>query len=158
MLQFDAGWLGEAINMSREIVQQLILLAGVGQLVLAAASLTIPGVLGWRAELQKVRRLTRQVFWTYSGYIWATNVAFGLISAIFPDELLNGSSLAASVTGFIALYWGARCLIQWCWFDRRDAPQGWHVIVAEIALNFLFVALTAIYASACWQNLQGPIS
>lgn len=141
--------------MSPQILQAAIIIAGVGQLALAAASLAIPGVLGWRDELQKVRRLTRQVFWTYAGYIWATNVAFGLVSTLLPGELIAGSNLAACVTGFMAAYWGARCLIQWCWFDRSDAPQGWHVLIAEVALNILFVALTTTYAAASWFNLQG---
>lgn len=141
--------------MSPQHLQLAILLAGVGQLTLAAASLAIPAVLGWKAELQKVRPLTRQVFWTYAGYIWATNVSFGLISTLLPGDLIGGSKLAACVTGFISIYWCARCLIQWFYFDRRDAPQGWHVRVAEFGLNVLFVALTAIYAAACWFNLRG---
>jgi len=141
--------------MSLEILRQAIMLSGIGQLSLSAASLAIPAVLGWKTELRKVRPLTRQVFWTYAGYIWSTNVAFGLISALLSATLIDGSKLAACVTGFIALYWGARCLIQWFFFDRRDAPQGWHVRLAEFGLNVLFVALTATYAAACWFNLQG---
>ena len=58
----------------------LVLLAAIGQLVLIVASLAIPRVLGWRAETAKLRPLTRQVFWTYAAYIWATNLSFGLVS------------------------------------------------------------------------------
>ena len=56
----------------------LLILAGIGQLALALGSLTIPTVLGWREDTAKLKNLTRQVFWTYAGYTWATNVAFGL--------------------------------------------------------------------------------
>src|SRR5690349_14911641 len=40
----------------------LVVLAGIGQLALAVASLVLPRVLGWRAETAKLRPLTRQVF------------------------------------------------------------------------------------------------
>lgn len=143
--------------MSAEFLKSAVLLAGVGQLVLAAASLAIPSVLGWKAELMKLRPLTRQVFWTYAGYIWSTNVAFGLASVFMAKELLERSHLAACVTEFIALYWVARCVIQWCYFDRSDAPQGWHVRLAEFGLNGLFVLLTATYAAATWWNLHGGL-
>lgn len=139
--------------MMAQWLPKAIVCAGVGQLLLAAASLAIPSVLGWRSELQKVRSLTRQVFWTYAGYIWATNVSFGLVSTFLPSSLLDRSLLAACVTGFITLYWGARCGIQWFYFDRADAPSGWHVRLAEGGLNVLFVLLTWIYAIACWHNL-----
>jgi hypothetical protein len=95
------------------------------------------------------------VFWTYAGYIWSTNVAFGLVSAFLTEDLLDRSRLAACVTGVIALNWAARCLIQWCYFDRSDVPTGWPVRLAEFGLNGLFVFLTATYAAATWWNLHG---
>src|SRR5271165_4968232 len=98
----------------------LIFLAGVGQIVLAAGSLAIPRVLDWRADTARLRPLTRQVFWTYAAYIWTTNLSFGLLSALAPRALLDGSPLAAAVTGFIALYWSARLVVQFTYFDRSD--------------------------------------
>jgi len=51
------------------------------------------------------------------------------------------------VSGFVALYWGARLVIQFAVFDRDAAPSGWIYRVAECALVLLFVALTVIYAA-----------
>ncbi|MEJ7638990.1 MAG: hypothetical protein WKF75_13725, partial [Singulisphaera sp.] len=93
---------------------------------LVAASLAIPRALRWPEDLAKLRPLTRQVFWTYAGYIWSTNLAFGLVSTLAPGWLLDRSPLAGSVCGFITAYWGARVLIQFAYFDRSDAavPSG----------------------------------
>lgn len=129
--------------------------AGVGQLVLAAGSLAIPRVLGWAAETAKLRPLTRQVFWTYAGYTWATNLCFGLLSALAPGWLLGPGPLAGVVTGFIAVYWGARLVIQFAYFDRSDVPPGWGVPFAEAALVGLFPFLTVVYAAAAAANLVG---
>ena len=86
-----------------------ILLAGVGQLVIVIGSLAIPVVLNWKVDVAKLRPLTRQVFWIYAGYIWTTNLCFGLISVIGPNLLVDGTPLSAAVTGFIALYWAGQC-------------------------------------------------
>jgi hypothetical protein len=126
----------------------LILLAGVGQVVLAAGSLAIPWVLDWRADTARLRPLTPQVFWTYAAYIWAINLCFGLLSALAPCWLLDGSPLAAAVSGFIAAYWTARLIVQFAYFDRADLPAGTWPRLAELALVGLFAFLALTYGAA----------
>ena len=136
-------------------LRTLVVLAGVGQIVLSLASLAIPRVLGFAAETAKLRPLLRQMFWTYAGYILCTNLSFGLLSAFAPGWILDGSPLAAAVTGFITLYWSARVVIQFTYFDRSDAPAGAHVRLAEMLLVALFVYLVVVYALALSANLRG---
>jgi hypothetical protein len=135
MLREDRGMVG------------LLILAGLGQLALAMGSAAIPIVLRWREDTARLRPLTRQVFWTYAGYIWATNVAFGLLSAIAPRLLVDGSALARIIAAYITLYWGARVVIQFTYFDRTDAPPGRLTQLGEAALVGLFVYLTAVYGA-----------
>jgi hypothetical protein len=139
--------------MKPQFLAYLILLAGMGQLGLAAGSLAIPSILGWKRELEKVGTLVRQIFWTYAGYILTTNIAFGLISVAAPSALLQRSILSASVTGFIALYWLSRILIQFLYFKRSDFPSGRLYQTGEIALVSLFIFLTLVYGSAFLWNL-----
>ncbi len=136
----------------------LLVAAGVGQLALVAASLAIPLALRWPEDVAKLRPLTRQVFWTYAGYIWSTNLAFGLVSACAPGWLLDRTPLAGAVCGFIATYWGARLVIQFAYFDRSDAPQGALFAVGEAALVGLFVLLTLVYGSLAGRafGMLGP--
>lgn len=135
------------------MIESLLFAAGIGQLLLAAASLAVPRLLRWSEDLAKLRPLTRQVFWTYAGYIWATNVFFGLVSTALPGSLADRSPLAAALTGFIAIYWLARLAIQFAYFDRSSAPVGLRFQLAEFALVGLFVALTIIYGWAAIHNL-----
>lgn len=129
-------------------MRTLLILAGLAQLALVAGSFVIPRVLGWREETAKLRPLTRQVFWTYAGYILTAHLIFGLASALAPDLLLEGTPLARGVAGFIALWWGARLVIQFAWFDTAsERPPGLRFIVAEKALVLLFVGCTALYAT-----------
>jgi hypothetical protein len=128
-------------------MKTLLVLAGLGQLVLTLVSLTLPRILGWKEETAKLRSLTRKVFWIYAGYIWSTNVAFGLVSSLAPEWLLAPGSLARAVAGFIAIYWGARLFLQLFVLDRKDAPQGALFRAADAALTTLFLALTIVYGA-----------
>lgn len=123
----------------------ILIAAGAGQLGIAAGSLAIPAVLHWREDTARLRPLTRQVFWTYAGYIWSINVCMGAVSALKPQWLLELSGLARAVTAFIALYWSARVVIQFTYFDTSDAPSGVAVRVGEYALDCVFVCLAAVY-------------
>jgi len=126
-------------------MRELLIFAGLGQLGLAAGSLALPRILRWREDTQKLRPLTRQVFWTYASYIWVTNVCFGALSIAAPGVLLDHSPLARLVTGYIALYWGARLLVQLFYFDRSQAPPGALYKLADVALVGLFLGWTAVY-------------
>jgi len=126
-------------------VKLLLILAGIGQLVLAAGSLLLPRILRWGDDTRKLRPLTRQVFWTYASYIWVTNVCFGVLSTFAPDLLLDGSVLARVVASYVTAYWGARVLVQFFYFDRSAAPPGAVFKAAEVALVVLFVSLTVVY-------------
>jgi hypothetical protein len=124
----------------------LLVGAGLAQLILVVASLAIPRWLHWKEDVAKLRPLTRQVFWTYAAYIWTTNLSFGLLSTFCPQLLLDSSPLATAVCVFVALYWGARVVIQFAYFDRTDAPQGPFFVMGEVVLVTLFVGLTIVYS------------
>ena len=136
-------------------MKTLVMLAGIGHLLLAAGSLTIPGTLGWRSETAKLNLLTRQVFWTYAGYIWVAHICFGLVSTLTPHLLLDGSPLAAMVCGFIALWWLARLIIHFVWFDRSARPPGTIYQLAEAALVAFFAGCAGVYAVAAWIDIRG---
>jgi hypothetical protein len=133
----------------------LIILAGVSQLGIVTGSLAIPRVLRWREDLARLRPLTRQVFWTYAGYIWCTNLAFGLVSTFAPRWLLDHTPLAGAICGFIAIYWGARLVIQFTYFDRTDAPKGPLFSLAEAILVVLFLLLTLVYGALAVKHFRG---
>ncbi len=133
-------------------IQQFICLAGIAQICLAAGSLAIPAILNWKTELATVQPLIKQMFWTYAAYILVINLGFGLISLFDYAELINGSYISMLLTGFIAVYWISRILIQFLYFDRKYFPTGKWYILGEIALNVLFLFLSTVYTAACYTN------
>jgi hypothetical protein len=133
----------------------ILVAAGVGQLVLCAASPAIPVVLGWRAQVGVLPTLLRQVFWTYACYILGAHLAFGLLSVFGADLLLGGDGLAVVVSGFIACWWGARLILHWTTFDTAGVPDGNWTRLAELGLGALFLMLTLIYGAVFAFNLKG---
>ena len=126
-------------------MRTLIFLAGLGQLGLVCVSPVIPRLLHWKEEVAKLRRLTRNVVTTYAFYVLGTNLAFGLLSTFKPEWLLDGSGLARAVAGFISLYWGVRLILQFTYYDRKDAPSGIGFQIAEGALVTLFFFWACVY-------------
>ena len=141
-------------------LRELLILAGIGQLILTAASFAIPKAMNWSGELAGVKLLIRQMFWNYAAYILVTNLCFGLISAFGPGLLLDATPLAAAVTGFMAAYWIGRVAVQYLWFDKCEMPPGAHVKLAALGLELLFIYLSLVYAlvfahNVGWLGLTG---
>jgi hypothetical protein len=132
----------------------LIFLAGLAQLLLALFSIVIPFVLKWKEEMAKVNGLIRNIFYTYSVYIFGINVWFGIVSMLMPHELSNRSGLAAAVSIFIALYWLGRVLVQFSFGKAVGRPTGLISTIGEIALWLLFLLLTMVYTFTACYNLN----
>jgi hypothetical protein len=134
--------------------ESLIILAGVGQLCVVIGSLAIPKILDWRRELRRLEPLTRQVFWTYAGYIVATNLFFAFVSMLASGSLIDHSRLAAALTTFMALYWAGRLAIQFLFFHRSGGRQTLPFRIAEGLLVCAFAGFAGIYAYAAMVNLR----
>jgi hypothetical protein len=124
-----------------------LILAGIAQLGIAASSLLIPRLLGWREDTARLKPLTRQVFWTYASYILSFHIAFGLLSLLAPAVLLDGLALARTVCGFIAVYWLVRLTLQFVAFDRSVAAGRPLFRFAEVAYVSTFAYLVLVYGA-----------
>ena len=136
-------------------LETLVILAGLGQLTLIGVMFVVPRVLKWDEQLKNVRALTRQIFWTYAGYILSTNVLMGLVSVFGAGLLLDKTPLATMVCGYIFLYWTARVVLQFTYYGRKDAPNKPYVKYAEVYLVSLFIFCSFVYGNAVVFNLQG---
>src|SRR5688572_13382742 len=128
------------------MAETLVVLAGIGQLLVALTSIALPSVLDWRRQLAAVEPLTRAVFWTYAGYICGTNLALGLLALLAPHWLLAPDGLARAVAGYAALYWGARLVIQFTSYHRH-APRGAFYRLAEAGFTLVFAYLTVVFVA-----------
>lgn len=134
-------------------LQFLIVLAGIGHIILALASLFVPRLLNWKSALANIPLLVRQIFWTYAGYILVINLFFGIISIAYTDQLLAGNDLSNAVLILIVLYWTIRIIIQFSYFDKKDIPQKPVFVIGEWLLIGLFVFFILSYGWALYNVL-----
>jgi len=134
----------------RELMAELIFVAGVCQLGVLVASALVPFQLKWKTELAVLSRLHRQMYWVYGGYVVLAIVAFGLISIFNARELASGSGLARSVCGYIAVFWGIRFALQWV-FDVKEHLSNWWLRLGYYVLTILFAGFTLLYGFAALQ-------
>jgi hypothetical protein len=120
-------------------------------LLIVGAAL-VPFIFKWDQDLISVRPLTRQIFWTYAGYIFSANIFFAIICLVEPSALSDGSYLAKCLSLYLMLYWLARIILQFTYFDRASAPKGVWISVGETVLVFSFFYLTGVYGYAAWIN------
>lgn len=134
-------------------LQFWIVMAGIGHITLALASLFVPRLLNWKSALANIPLLIRQIFWTYAGYILVINLFFGIISIAYADELLSGNALSNSLLVLIVLYWTIRIIIQFSYFDKKDIPQKPVYVIGEWLLIGLCVFFIISYGWALYNVL-----
>ena len=81
---------------------ELGLMIGGGSLVaLCIGSLWIPKALGWREKLAGLTPLMRELWWTYSIYVWASHVFFAVLALGFSDWLMGGTGAATAMSAMV---------------------------------------------------------
>jgi hypothetical protein len=122
----------------------LIRLAGAAHLISLTAMFYAPINLRWNEELSRLSRLLRQMCNVYQAYTGATIAALGLVSLFCAPDLATGTPLARAVCAYIALFWGARLVLQ------RTYDFAPHLKTSLLRLGYhgltgLFIAFTSFY-------------
>jgi hypothetical protein len=120
-------------------------LAGIGHFCILFASFQVPGRLGWKRDLAQLTPFNRKLMWVYAGTTLLTIIAFGTLTLILHGEMLAGDRGAVALAAFIAVFWTARILVDFTYFDHADWPEGTPFVVGHILLTTLFTALASTY-------------
>ena len=111
----------------------------------------IPKALGWKEKLAGLTPLMRELWWTYSIYVWASHVFFAVMALGFGDWLMGGSGAAMAMCTFMLLWWAVRLWLQFFGFDLSEIKGSMVNRVAKHLLTALFVGLVVLYAGLlCW--------
>lgn len=137
----------------KELIQFGLLVGGWSLVILCIASLWIPKVLGWREKLAGLTPLMRELWWTYSIYVWSSHVFFAVLALGFGDWLMGGSGAATAMTIFMLLWWSVRLWIQFFGFDLREIEGSVANRLAKHLLTLLFVGLVVLYGLLLSWNL-----
>jgi hypothetical protein len=119
--------------------------------LIAAANVPAARVLDYRGELQKVSPMVREIFYVQNFYIEFVLVSQAVVCWLFPDELLGGSTFGAFCSGFLALFWGLRLLIQFGVYDKASRKAYPAVDVGMIVMQIFLTVAFLTAALGCWK-------
>ncbi len=137
----------------KELLQIGLWIGGGSLVALSVASFWIPKALGWRKKLAGLTPLMRELFWTYSIYVWISHVFFAALALGFGDWLMSRTSSAAAMSTFMLLWWSVRLWLQFFGFDLSEVEGSTVNRVAKHLLTLLFIGLVVLYGSLLAWNV-----
>lgn len=129
-------------------LENLLLLAGLGHFTILTASALVPRVLDWKTALKPLPPFLRTLFWVYGIFIVLTIISFGTLTLLHADAMARGDPVARSVAAVIAIFWGARLIVQLFVFDARPYLTNLWLKLGDHLLTLAFVFFTLVYAAA----------
>jgi len=126
----------------------LLQLAAAVQLLILIASASTPRVLDWRKNLAVLHPFLRKLFWVYGVFLVMVIIAFAVLTFRHADAMAAREPVARSLCLFIAIFWGARLLVQFAIFDARPFLTNWFYKTGFHALTIIFAFLTFVYGKA----------
>jgi hypothetical protein len=126
----------------------LLQLAAAVQLLILIASASTPRVLDWRKNLAILHPFLRELFWVYGVFVVMVIIAFAVLTLRHADAMAAREPVARSLCLFIAIFWGARLLVQFAIFDARPFLTNWFYKTGFHALTIIFAFLTFVYGKA----------
>lgn len=130
-----------------QIFSLVLWLAGIGHFCVLIASFQVPSRLNWKADLAKLEPFNRKLMWVHGGFAVLTIIAFGVLTLVLHSELLRGDPAALGLAAFIAIYWTARIVVDFAYYEHKDWPRGRGFVVGHALLTLLFIFLAATYAA-----------
>jgi len=118
--------------------------AGIILFLIGTANFYAPQKMRWSMNLAKTEPIFRQVFIVHCIFLVATVFGMSFLCLLKP-ELLIEEILGKFLLGFMALFWGARLLIQIFYYDR-DIKRAHPVfnLMFTVAFAYLTIVLTCL--------------
>jgi hypothetical protein len=126
----------------------LLQFAAVLQLLILIASASTPRVLNWRTNLAALHPFLRKLFWVYGAFIVMVIIAFAILTFLHAEAMAAQEPVARSLCVFIAIFWGARLVVQFAIFDPRPFLTNWLYLFGYHALTIAFAFLIFVYGKA----------
>lgn len=126
-------------------MEPLIRAAGAGLLLIAVANFLVPPLFRYRENLVRCELFFGQIFKVHAAYIVLTVTGMGLLCLWRPGFFLE-SVEGRAFAGFLAVFWGTRVFLQFCYYDRamRRRYPGWNALFATA-----FGSLGVLFALIC---------
>ena len=132
-------------------METMILIAGIIQLSLLGASILVPTVMEYNNALATLKPMMRKLIWVYGVYVAGTILFLGLLSVLYPEQLLSGGVMKFILI-FYVIFWGGRLYLQLFIYKMKEHLTAWWMRTGYSMLTVAFVYLTSVYSLALIKN------
>ena len=134
--------------MNAETTILLLRLAGLICLGLIVANFVAAPRLGYARNLSGAGNLVRQIFYVHCGYIVFLITGLAVLCLGWPELFLE-KGMGRVVSGFFAVFWASRVVVQLTYYDKteRRKERFW-----DVFFLLVFFTLAAIFATATFAN------
>jgi hypothetical protein len=128
-------------------------IAGALLIMLAAAHIAFPRRFSWAEELPRLSLLNRQMFLVHCFFIVMLVASMGILSLVFTGTLVERTSLAQLLTGWLCLFWSTRLVVQWFVYDRQLWIGNRLHTVVHVLFTGMWCYLAFVYGWAFWRQM-----
>jgi len=130
--------------MNTELMMWFLRLAGLICVGLVVANFVASRRLGYARSLAGAETLVRQIFYVHCAYIVMLISGLAILSLGWPELFLE-PGMGRVVSGFFAVFWGSRVVVQLTYYDPkyRRRERFW-----DFFFLLVFLSLAVIFASA----------
>src|SRR5580698_3341228 len=101
-----------------KLIETGLLLAGVGQCILALVNLNIIRIMDWKADMERMPLLVREVFHIHTWFISITLMIFSALTCRFAHEIALGNDpVCRWLACAIGLFWAIRATLQVAYYS-----------------------------------------
>lgn len=124
-----------------------LIIAGLIQISILSATLLVPIVLDYSNALSPLKPVVRVIMRVYSLYLAGTILFLGLLSLLYPEDLLSGGVMNF-ILAFYLIFWGVRLYLQLFVYKMKEHLSEWWMKAGYNMLTIAFTYLSGVYAYA----------
>ena len=126
-------------------------IAALAQFAIAVINLSLVQLMNWRADLEQMPLLIREVFSVHVVFITITVGSFAVLTWRFASDVATrGTPIAVWLAAAIGLFWTTRSVMQWTHYSRSH----WRGDRTRTALHWLlflgYGGLGVVYLAAAF--------
>jgi len=128
-----------------KLIETGLLLAGIGQFILALVNLNIIRIMDWRSDLDRMPLLIREVFHIHTWFISITLSIFAALTCRFAPEIASGNDpVCRWLACGIGIFWAIRAILQVAYYSSSH----WRGIPSRTAVHIFLLVVYSGWAAA----------